>query len=124
MDKYCNFSKAYSHIFVRFSKTISLHFVRFSKKAQNAMHCVCSAYQQTRSLLSPSPLCLHHPIKPARNKREYPPKRACHRPFSPQQNHFPNQLRVHYHPIPLQRIAFTKHVQPHLTPTAPKTALT
>lgn len=26
------------------------------------LHCVCSAHQQTRSLLSPSPLC--HPIKP------------------------------------------------------------
>ena len=31
---------------------------------------------------------------PTRNRSEYPPKRACHRPFSPQQDHFPNKMRL------------------------------
>lgn len=78
------------------------------------MHCVCGAHQQTRSLLSPSPLCLHHPIKPAHNKSEYLPKRACHRPFSPQQDHFPNKtLLMSPHPIPTYRLYKTRSALPH-----------
>ena len=40
--------------------------------ARSRLALACSAHQQTRSLLSPSPLCLHHPIPPPTTRANIP----------------------------------------------------